>query len=45
MFYFDNTLQELEAEHSWDKALIYLEDLFVVKNDITILYLTEANYG
>lgn len=37
MFYFDNTLQKLEAEHSWDKALIYLEDLFVVKNDITIL--------
>lgn len=37
MFYFDNTLQKFESEHSWDKALIYLEDLFVVKNDITIL--------
>ena len=37
MFYFDDTLQKLEAEYSWDKALIYLEDLFVAKNDITIL--------
>lgn len=29
MFYFDANLKEYESEYSWDKALIYLENLFL----------------
>lgn len=28
MFYFDGNLKKYELEHSWDKALLYLENLF-----------------
>lgn len=29
MFYFDDNLKKYEAEHFWDKALLYLEGLFL----------------
>ena len=29
MFYFDETLKKYELEYSWDKALLYLEKLFL----------------
>lgn len=37
MFYYDANLQKLEAEYSFDEALLYLESLFEKKTDVRIL--------
>lgn len=37
MFYFDKNLKQFESEYSWDKALTYLENLFLNQQNIKIL--------
>lgn len=37
MFYFDGNLKRYEKECSWDKALVYLENLFAKQYNIQIL--------
>lgn len=37
MFYFDETLKTFEKGYAWDKALIYLEELFIKQHTISIL--------
>lgn len=37
MFYFDSNIKRFESEYSWDKALIYLESLFLKQTDKSIL--------
>lgn len=37
MFYFDDILQKYETEYAWDKALIYLEELFIKERDTATL--------
>ena len=37
MFYFDKNIKRFESEYSWDKALIYLESLFLKQTDKSIL--------
>lgn len=37
MFYFDEYLKKRESEYAWDKALAYLENLFVKERKVSIL--------
>lgn len=37
MFYFDKNIKRFESEYSWDKALTYLENLFLNQPNIKII--------